>query len=654
MKQRRSRLKEFAEKILGNNYFNRFYDFFKSIICSEQSAEKEYIAIITRRCSCLMYIFLQILRDDTGEDWMTNADYDDKRIFITESALINKGWSIGQMLLNGNIKNLPKIVLIDDSIAYGRALSNTLEQLEEQIKYSIESCTDSLQKSIAYKHFDEFKENNISIQICVQRKQIYILPKAYYGLLKVKTSLEPTRWNSLSIRLSELISNVNVANAAFVLSKGIDQIPPTPDDGWIQINQNYRGHRQKVFLLPFKSKGGNYKAVGAVRCIECSTIDNYRLIPFIFLPPLTERQIEKIENRIFAIFLGAGIFNEYDKEEMQREVKEIVLKSRLDFITMYLSLSILYIFEKASGTFAIGSERYDLEKVLWHYSDTPHRFCALKKMVNGKNQKEFLSLMEIREIIDGIETDRYISDFIKASELGFMDEDKQCKLNTWIEEYLFYISIEVEHEAHKCVLNSTRVGEYTIGKLSDIRYDCFFDFLEKLREYVKENGHEFSSLELIAGVFQMMDAGLMSIVSAPLKNEESLKMVSHQIRICEAAIGILPQRYYLYCDKINDLSEGKWLKEDEIEKRLKEYFDVLYRNNLLRENDKNQEDFVQKLKKYLISMRYAAQNISYWMVGINRHYEIKKPGQGIDLIITDSEMLKKRIQYKNAGMPDAD
>jgi hypothetical protein len=39
------------------------------------------------------------------------------------------------------------------------------------------------------------------------------------------TVLPPYQWNELSNRLSELLRNVNIANAAFMASKGVDSVP---------------------------------------------------------------------------------------------------------------------------------------------------------------------------------------------------------------------------------------------------------------------------------------------------------------------------------------------------------------------------------------------------------------------------------------------
>lgn len=639
-----SKLKEIALEILGNVYFEEFYRFFKSILIEQKKAKDKttYISLITRRCSCLTYIFLQILREEKENIPFTNKKYDDEVTFLTESALINKGWYIGQQLLLGNDGASPDIWIVDDSIAYGRALSNALEQFENEVRRSIESNQDKAKRAIAYEKFDKFKRNNISIHVLAEKQQANLLSNIYADVFHSQISLDSAQWNGLSNRISELIINVNVANAAFVVSKGTDQSLDSPGRQWIKIDKEYRDHKQSVFFRPLINSMGNYKAVCAIRCIQCSTINKYRLIPFVFLPPLSEMQIEEIERYIFRKFKGI-----IQEEELQdADFDQITLKSRLDFITMYISLSALSVFEKESQLDVGGADCYDWEKVLWHYSDTKLRYRIFKELFSMDHQDVLLSWVEIQEIVSRIRSDRYIDIDQELPRERLKDLKFQCDLDIKIEDYLYEYSVNVEREANQCLLEAVRLGDYTIARLSSIRYSDFFQFLEELRDKIDyKKDDKCHPLELLAGVFQMMDAGLMSIVSAPLK-EGSERMVSHQIRICELAISVLPRRYYRHADKLMSLERKKWLTEEKIEQELTDYYNSLVKKGII--EDSGADKFVQELKYYMDSMNSAAQKISYWTVGINRHYGIKRPKNGIRQLVKDSDMRKIREEYSSA------
>jgi hypothetical protein len=48
----------------------------------------------------------------------------------------------------------------------------------------------------------------------------------------------------------------------------------------------------------------------SVRSIECSIIDSYRLIPFVFLPQLDIAQLEDLEKSIFTKLKNKGILDD--------------------------------------------------------------------------------------------------------------------------------------------------------------------------------------------------------------------------------------------------------------------------------------------------------------------------------------------------------
>jgi hypothetical protein len=176
-----------------------------------------YVSFVTRRCSCLAYLFKQILLEREPSSFNQNSQ--SNLIFLTDAALVGRGWDIGKQL-SDPLADLPDVVLVDDLSSYGRALSTVLEQFQKQLEESNYEHSD-----IQNVRIQSYKQDNISIQVYAEKKQTNLLPTTYDLKMNSATVLPPYQWNELSNRLSELLRNVNIANAAFMASKGVDSVP---------------------------------------------------------------------------------------------------------------------------------------------------------------------------------------------------------------------------------------------------------------------------------------------------------------------------------------------------------------------------------------------------------------------------------------------
>ncbi len=678
-------LKGVAEEILGIRYFRELEDFFVPFFDGvekgdtddlEMNYEKVYIAFITRRCSCLAYIFLQMFHESyeqSGQEKsismvypLTNTKQNDNVVFLTDNSLINKGWDIGQSLLDcasgqEKLSSLPEIIIADDSISYGRAITSVMNQLEEQVLKSIESADDKKMQEAAKLLWAEYKRHHISIQVYAKKDQTNLLKEPYAEIVKSAVTLPHYQWNDLSNRICELINNTNTANAAFVFSQGISDEVGEPDEwtkpeGWQKMDWTYREHRQVVFFYSIPENESQYKAICSIRCVECSVKNSYRLIPFIFLPRLTVAQMEKIEEKIFKRLRDSGKFEDCEIPRdfvslKKQELEHITLRSRLDFVTMYLSLSALNAFQTEAGIGAGNCQDYDLDKVLWNYSETPLKNKIARQLVDDitNEGKMLFSIEEIEALFNDLDIIPipFTSIVVKPErEISYQEKINECA-----EEYLFELGIEIERAAHEAVLSKSRLGEYTLHSLDERRFNPIFVFLQNLAEKVRTlDIKDYSEFELLAVILQMMDAGMMSIASVRIEWEGDEKYeVWQKVRICEQALSTLPRRFLYHADVLLLLERSSWMKKDGIIRYLKRYCDSLHEKNLI--SDRESEELPEALASFAEVMKQAGQKITYWTVGLKRCFSINKLKGGmreIKLIEDDKTVRQKRLEYKSA------
>lgn len=664
-------LKEITGEILGNNYFQAFKSYFKSFFSNLDVEQQEiakdqklYIAFITRRCSCLAYIFLQILREekDSQINSYTNSVFGSDVTYLTDNSLINKGWEIGKLLLKKE-ENLPRIILADDSMSYGRAITSIMGQFENQVLKAIEEEADESLKQDAKQRFSEYRQRNISIRVYAEKKQTNLLKPQDAEILRSEIILPHYQWNDLSNRISELINNVNIANAAFVLSRGVNDQGVSPDqwnpEGWEKVDWEYQDHHQTVFFYPVSAGSGKYRAVCSVRCIECGTIDSYRLIPFVFLPALTKKQVEKMEERIFerlcsvsadpdeslqdnnAGYVSAVKYTTFEKLK-KNELEHVTLRSRLDFVTMYLSFCMLNVFEEQTGIGPGDEERYDTEKVLWNYSDTQLRYEIVKRLILKDRTIAVFTQSEIVEILSSLDTTSFMEDLSLDKDQEEPEEQKirQSRINQYLEEYLFELGMSVERAAHEAVLSRSKLGQYTLGSLQKRRYNPFYFFFADVQKLLrKKEIHICFVYELLSSILQMMDAGLMSIASIRMDESQGIG-VGQEVRICEQALSVLPRRYMDHADVLMLVERRSSLQNKETLSYLKEYCSRAKDSNLL-ESSEDAETMAEKMLDYVEILRSAAQKVNYWTVGLKRQFAIIKPGEGV-VIKYDNESIRKR------------
>ena len=657
-------------QILGQRYFTAFYNYFKFFFTdiadfndkkneSEKNAagtEKTYVAFITRRCSCLAYVFWKILGKE-NRNFGKNSDINLESMsgvwYLTDSALINKGREIGRMLLEGN-EHLPKIMLVDDAVSYGRTITGIMEQFEKQVMKCIEAEPDQSLRKKAKQRFGKYRQQSIAIYVYAEKKQMNLLKPQDSEILRSKISLPHYQWNDLSNRISELMININTANTAVVFSQGIKTAAVSPDqwkpNGWIKVNWEYRGHHDVIFYYPISISGEGYQCICSVRCIECSVIDDYRLIPAVFLPPMTEKQLEKLEKRIFEKLKNGALggvsckkYAGYDtfEEWKEKELRHLTLQSRFDFVTMYFSCCTLKIFEKEAGIEFSAGKNYDSEKILWNYSDNDMRYQAAKRFISDRETDILLSKQEIRDILGNLSVENTVFDLLSKSEnteTGITSKADRESINRSLENHLFELGMKSEKHAYEALFSESKLGQYTLKSLQNCKYYSFDTFFKDLyRRIRKDKRNDYSWYEILSSILQMEDAGMLSIVSSCAETKAGI--IKPEVKICEQAPSAMICRYL---DHIDILAAAEQKKSIPMIPFFRRYCN---RVKAIDSKGRYEEDsfyMAKNMRSCITLLSKAGQKLVYWNAGLKRHYIIDKRNGGIHLYQDGSDILRQR------------
>ena len=628
-----------------------------------EKTEKIYVTFITRRCSCLAYVFWRILSEQ-DQDCGKNSDINLKPVsgvlYLTDSALINKGWEIGRMLLEGK-EYLPKIILVDDAVSYGRTITSIMEQFEQQVMKCIESETDRSLKEKAKQRFEKYRRQNIDIYVYAEKKQTNLLKPQDSEIFRSQVRLPHYQWNDLSNRVSELMTNTNIANSAFVFSHGINKITISPDQwkpsDWIKVDWEYRGHHEIMFYYPISASDKGYQSICSVRCMECSVIDDYRLIPFVFLPPMTEKQLEQLERRIFEKLkdgvaervTGKEYIERYDTFEKwkEKELSNLTLQSRFDFVTMYLSCSTLRIFEEEVGIGFFEEENYDSEKILWYYGDTDMRYQAAKQIISDRKADILFSKQEIRDSLSQVSVKNIdLALFYKSENMEAEIKSKvaQKNINRYLENYLFELAMESEKSAYEAVFSESKLGQYTLKSLQNSKFYALDAFFKDLYERIhKDKKNNYSWYEILSSILQLEDAGMLNIISSCTEMKNGQNIIQLEVKICEQAPSAMICRYLDHIDILTAAEQKTGLSAEEVIPVFNRYCIRVKEKDSDEKYKEDSSDMAKNMVSCIELLSDAGQKLIYWSAGLKRHFIIDKVNGGIYLDQDMSDIRQQRM-----------
>jgi hypothetical protein len=296
----------FARKILANEFEGvaRFFiDVFEKCIKLEKKKQEGtevigayFVALITRRCHVLFFIFLDIFlsyREIPEQDWpdyLKGYDLDlfediVRKHFVTDEDLL----SLGGRIADGYIQDgsLPYIIVLDELLLHGRALNHFLLKLERSLMNRLEDHGETDASEIK----DEVVRM-VELNIYVQNKGTLLLFSRYQNCLHVKKVYDEKGWKQFSRKVSVLVSISEINNVAYswgfqIPEKSLWNMNTNIKSDFVLIRTDLQNIRQDNYIYLYPNVE-NPKAVCTVRMkesfVSAENGENLlMLVPFIIL-----------------------------------------------------------------------------------------------------------------------------------------------------------------------------------------------------------------------------------------------------------------------------------------------------------------------------------------------------------------------------------
>lgn len=590
-------LQKLAEEVLGVHYqpLKRFYT---NILFS---MEYEYIVFVARRSIALAELFFVILWNETESEWNKNYLEESWARVTTDSTILSYAGQIAQEIKSGHH---PKILIVDDVLVQGNGLNELLSAIEDNVMGKLRELDAT---DITLERWREVV-NTIHIRIFAQNNKLSVVNLQYQLKLKPAYKMGPQAWHDLSRRISNMIIATGLANATFIMGA---EIFSTSEDDYTSIETLVNGKLlvdSETVITPksynvgklterhyfgwSRSNSNRISYFCSLRVIKNCYTAGYRLMPFVFLPQLSEKSYKLLKNRIcekWGMSKENNILN--PNQDTSRLEYEIML--------LHLSESLLTCWTKAAGI-QLKKEYFDPLKVSLNYT-----INRIQPMIDSfefmrlTNPAYLFSWDELKAVLDEATADAPTFDVRVAGEFG--------DPRRYLEDFVYETKIQELMESYR-YYNSMRPSDlWSTGfSLQENRtrnwHIALEDFVNRAKQLICD-----SSLEsIICNLLSFMDEGIVT-----LKVRKHGNSHTQVLRMGEQSLFVWPKRYDKYHPVLSYLEERSVRSRRSLREDLLDFLQYAQRINEI-SSEENVETLTDELISYLRSLYESGQELEDW------------------------------------------
>ena len=343
-------ISDLAIRRIGSENLNGLLKWYRQSIKSDAS----YIVYVVRRS----YILAGLLGRIVGESMRDCPE----KLYLTDGSILSCCEEIATYYRENG--RFPKILLCDDILIHGRNLNRVIENIEARLIELLSADADE-------RNVIEALSDAIQIRVyCFAETGHVLLKYRYMKDAKFIVKQSPVKWRELSGKISSFITEVGVANATYINSEIIDrsEAEEIVKNAFDRFRfQCVEGYTKIKFL---KDSNNNVFAIYTIRLLKNKINDNYRVIPFVFMPNLDNNETQYLFDEIKAKGLAKGHPESFfEKLEYLNHIEG--KRTFNEWISLILSNTIM---QEFNAKYHIKSEKqrdddlkFDLEKLARNY-----------------------------------------------------------------------------------------------------------------------------------------------------------------------------------------------------------------------------------------------------------------------------------------------
>lgn len=548
--------------------------------------------------------------------------------------------------------NCQRIILYDDILIYGRALGGLLSAVEEIFADRYLELSGS--KENHEQLYDWFLPL-ISIKTAYKNSRPNLLKIRYRSrlVLQAMRVCEPAEWRRISYEIASRVYRSDVPNAVFIPAIRFDAdseaVSEIREDflrnqtGGALQNYRYtsnRYNRRKLdTYISCVSSEGKLRAILTLRCTK-----DY-IIPFVFLPSLSESSFSEIEHEIMnrlrkssAVALNAL----KAKAQEWRNIDKLNVMY-IELINMILGVSLLRSFLDHIKSNSL---------LMWDMSneDDINRYTTYQMMMcNYAHDKEVSILLKhlfdftvppcftLEELsglfVDTLQPNEYIIDdsMIRTSKNLEKVTDVSRVVNK-LEKVVFSYGIESEKNAFNLMTGSLSPSydsiQYFSFPLNNTLSNTLHDIYKNRISWIHDKA---SVYDIVSYLLQMMDSGCFSLTVG-----ESRDSYLQCLKTGEQSLNTITYRYAMFLPLMNEIVLRCYRQNDFSAKGIYDEFNTFL-------NKAPYSDRLDEMDKQIVGLYKAIKNQLFDLVN-----KIVSAGQSCSdyFFLTDIRMKERPMSMK--------
>ena len=590
-------LPSIAKTVLGS-YYNKLKQFYSDIFMLE---EYQYIVFVARRSISLAEVFFTILwheNDDSSfrahlERCWVKATTDSTIMALTK-----------EIALTARRGPCPRILVVDDLLVQGNGLNELLSTIEKNVLCYLTSPGDNITSDTLWQDII----NSIDIQVFAQNNTMSVVKLQYQLQLKPKYRMTPKEWHDLSRRISSLISFSGTANAAFIM--GVELPCALVEKRMLQ--QSLHLNEETAIEAVCENRDTFYerhtfgwsssfqplpKFYCTLRALKNQFTDRYTLMPFIFLPQLTDHSYHYLKEKVM------------QKWQVSVDSCPVFCEngctSRLEYeaIILHLSESLLMCWTQASGI-KLTQENYVPTKVALNF--------GINRQTPLIDQDIFYRLANPSYLFTWNELTALLCE-ITASSKPLINEYPifpENDVRKKIEDNIYLTKVQELFESCR----SSQMLAQTFKPILNYTFKQtnWNIFLEEFTACICEQVKGISANQLFRCLLSFMDHGIVT-----LKTRQSKTLYAQVLRMGEQSLFIWPQRYASYYPVLSYLKTRKTQHDTDLITELSNFLHHQQSHGKLASSI-NVDTLTVELITYLETLCNSGQEPEDWDIGFEK------------------------------------
>lgn len=595
-------LRSIAQVVLGP-YYDELKQFYLDVF---QAEEYQYIVYVARRSIGLAELFSIILwHEHNDRDFQCRLEAN-WAISTSDSTIMSYAAQIAGKLRAGLC---PKILIVDDLLVQGNGMNELLSTIESNVIRELRTAGITADVD---KYWQDIV-NAINIRVFSQNSKVSMVNLQYQLRLKPKYRMTPAEWHDLSRRISGVILFSGMANATFIMGAEslvgiIDKklltsgIPLNEHSALLPVSERCDTFHERHYFGWADPRQPDSKYYCSLRIIKNQFAPSYLLLPFIFLPQLTERSYDLLKKKVFGkwgLDSSSCTFLCEDGQTSRLEYESMIL---------HLSESLLMSWTQLAGI-TLTQDQYIPTKIALNYGINSHAPLMSKDVFYRLTDPAYLfTWPELQELLDTVTEDAHALTSLQSA----ADPQPQA-IRKKLEDNIYMTKLQELAESFRCSQSLPPDHKQVLGfSLRQNKQTNWNIFLDEFNASIFKHIPGISADTLFRHLLESMDFGIVT-----LKARQNATRFAQVLRMSEQSLFIHPQRYSNYYPMLFYLDERRLRLGTDLESELRIFLNHEQSKGILSKST-DVDTLTTELTQYLKNLQKSGQDLVDWDIGFEK------------------------------------